>query len=134
MEKLVARPLSLGIAIPGVKAKVATGPVPPLLPQDPQVSQFGESCTLSITVLAGVPGAGVGVGAATGVGDATGVGEAAGEPGAPLLEATTEVPAPQPIMIIANSVMETSDSKLQLLCTAKSPRSVQRPVQSFVWC
>ncbi len=74
-------------------------------------------------MLAGVPGAGVGVGAATGVGDATGVGEAAGEPGAPLLEATTEDPAlPQPIMIIANSVMETSDNKLQLLCTAKSPR------------
>jgi len=118
MEKLVARPLSLGVAMPGVNANVATGPVPPPLPQAPHVSQLVESCTLSITVFADVEG--------VGVGDVAGDGLA---PGAPA-EATIELPAPppQPIMSIAHSVMKTSDSELQLLCTAKSPKKVRPDV------
>jgi hypothetical protein len=114
MENLVERPLSLGVAIPVVKLKVANGPVPPLLPQAPQVSQLGESCTLSITVLAGVPG----------VGDADGAGVGAGFDVPLPFEATTPLPAlpPQPIMSVVSNAIETSESEVQLLCTAKSPK------------
>jgi hypothetical protein len=52
------------------------GPVPPLLPQLPQVSQFRVFCTLSSTV---APGVGVGVGLGTGVG--LGLGLEPGEAG-----------------------------------------------------
>jgi hypothetical protein len=115
IEKLVARPLSLGVATPGVKEKAATGPVPPLFPQAPQVSQLGESCTLLITVAAGVVGVGLGVAPGAGVG--VGV-----EP--PVLEAAIEDPAPppQPIMSVANSVMEASEIDVQRLCTANPPK------------
>jgi hypothetical protein len=127
MEKLVERPLSLGVAIPGVNANVATGPVPPLLPQAPQVSQLVESCTLSITVLAGVEG--------VGVGEAAGVGVGAGFDVPLPFEATTEFPAlpPQPMISVVSNAIETSESEVHLLCTAKSPKiqsSAQSPVQS----
>lgn len=64
---------------------MATAPVAPVFPQAPQVSQFVESSTLSITVLLGVPGvgegagAGVGEGAGAGVGDGEGLGVGDGE-------------------------------------------------------
>ena len=47
------------------------------MPQAPQVSQFVESSTLSITVVLGVPGVGEGAGA--GVGDGVGLGVGDGE-------------------------------------------------------
>ena len=61
--------------------------------------------------------------AGVGLGDAPGAGVGVGlEP--PTLEATSEDPAPppQPIMNIANSVMEASESDVQRLCTANSPK------------
>jgi hypothetical protein len=136
MEKLVERPLSLGVAIPGVNANVATGPVPPLLPQAPQLSQLVESCTLSITVLAGVVGVGVGDAAGVGVGEATGVGVGAGFDVPLPFEATTEFPAlpPQPMINVVSNAIETSESEVHLLCTAKSPKiqsSAQSPVPTF---
>ena len=70
MENWVDDPSSLGDPIPGVKEKLAVGPVAPLFPQLPQVSQFLVSSTLSSTV---VPSTGVGVGLATGVGLGVGV-------------------------------------------------------------
>lgn len=55
--------------MPGVMVKVATAPVPPVLPHAPQVSQVGESSTLLSTVaLLGLPD-GVGDGEAAGLGD-----------------------------------------------------------------
>ena len=67
-------------------------------------------------MLAGVPGTGVGDG------DAAGVGVGFGAP--PPFEARTEVePAPpQPVISNVNSVIETSETEIQFLCTAKSPR------------
>jgi hypothetical protein len=128
MEKLVERPLSLGVAIPGVNANVATGPVPPLLPQAPQVSQLVESCTLSITVLAGVVG--------VGVGEAAGVGVGAGFDVPLPFEARTGFPAlpPQPMISVVSNAIEISESEVHLLCTAKSPKiqsSAQSPVPTF---
>lgn len=49
-----------------------------MFPQAPQVSQFVESSTLSITVLLGVLGVGEGVGVGVGVGDGRGVGVGVG--------------------------------------------------------
>src|SRR5689334_5428871 len=77
MPNSVELPSSLGAGMPGVMVKVATAPVPPVLPHAPQVSQFGESSTLFSTVaLLGLPD-GVGEGEATGTGEgeaeATGV-------------------------------------------------------------
>ena len=54
--------------MPSVLENAAVGPVPPLFPQLPHVSQ-GDSSTRSITVALGVvPGVGVGAGEGTGVG------------------------------------------------------------------
>jgi hypothetical protein len=126
MEKLVARPLSLGVAMPGANANVATGPVPPLLPQAPHVSQLVESCTLSITVLAGVEG--------VGVGDAAGVGVGEGFDVLLPFEATTEFAAlpPQPMINVVSNAIETSESEVQLLCTAKSPKKIRPDVSGQI--
>ena len=68
MLNCVEEPSSLGVAMPSVSEYAATGPVPPLLPQAPQVSH-GDSSMRSITVALGlVPGVGEGEGAGFGVG------------------------------------------------------------------
>jgi hypothetical protein len=75
---------------------------------------------LSITVLAGVPG--------VGVGDAEGVGVGAGFDVPLPFEATTELPAlpPQPMINVVSNAIETSESEVQRLCTAKSPKAKVR--------
>src|SRR5215467_7546546 len=69
MENCVEDPSSLGVPMPSVSENDAIGPVPPVLPQAPQVSH-ADSSTRSSTVTAGVGvgAAGVGVGVAAGVG------------------------------------------------------------------
>jgi len=92
MLNCVADPSSLGVAMPSVSEYAAIGPVPPLLPQAPQVSQ-GDSSTLLITVaLPVVVGVGEGEGTVPGVG--LGVGDALGA-GAELAEVEVEPFPPQ---------------------------------------
>src|SRR5689334_14984345 len=76
MPNCVELPSSLGAGMPGVMVKVATAPVPPVLPHAPHVSQLGESSTLLSTVaLLGLPdGVGEGEAAGTGDGDAEATG------------------------------------------------------------
>jgi len=66
--------------------KVATAPVPPVLPHAPQVSQSGESSTLlSTVVLLGFPdGVGEGEAAGVGEGDAETIGGVDGLPPQPI--------------------------------------------------
>ena len=74
MLNCVDEPSSLGVPMPSVSEYAATGPVPPSLPQLPQVSQ-GDSSTRSSTVALGdVPGVGEGEG--DGVAAGVGAGEA----------------------------------------------------------
>src|SRR6478672_1506140 len=74
MLNCVADPSSLGVAMPSVSEYAAIGPVPPLLPQAPQVSQ-GDSSTWFSTVALPV-GVGVGEGEGTVPGVGLGVGDA----------------------------------------------------------
>jgi hypothetical protein len=66
MLNCVDEPSSLGVAMPSVSEYAAIGPVPPSLPQLPQVNQ-GDSSTRLITV-ALLVGVGVGEGTVPGVG------------------------------------------------------------------
>ena len=101
-----------------MKLNVATGPVPPVLPQDPHVSQLTESSTFVSTVCAGLgPGVGVGVGEAVGVGegDAVGLGVGEGPFAAVELELANPVVPPQPvrsnIALRASSAMSDSRAR-----------------------
>ena len=95
MLNCVATRSSLGAVIPEVKVAPATAPVPPVLPQAPQVSQLGEFCTLSRTVVFGAGGVGLGEGEGAGEGELTGVGAGVGAV-PPLGEPAAALP-PQPV-------------------------------------
>jgi len=100
--------------MPGVNEKFATGPVAPVFPHAPQVSQLGESSTLFRTVVLGGAPDGVGVGDALGVGEGEaaglGVGDAAAM-GVPLLVEAAFPPHP----LIANKTARTvNDRRIQL--------------------
>ena len=115
MENCVELPSSLGAAMPGVNEKPATGPVPPLLPQAPQVNQFGESSILLSTV-ALPDDVGVGEGEAPGTG--VGVGEA---PATGVPDALEAVLPPQPIMMKKTATIRASENRLRQLRTV-TPR------------
>ena len=94
MLNCVAIRSSLGAVIPGLKVACATAPIPPVLPQAPQVSHVGEFCTLSITVALGAGGVGVGEGEGAGEGEVTGAGVGVGDD--PLGVPAAALP-PQPV-------------------------------------
>jgi len=99
MENCVDDPSSLGVLMPSVSEYAAIAPVPPLLPQAPQVSH-GDSSTRSIIVAVGV-----GVGAAGGVGVGVAVG---GEAGAALAVLVMDLP-PQDVSAIVKTAINRAE-------------------------